>query len=487
MMLRQYYALALIASTALFVACSDDASEEPQYEMQWTDDGLPQSDTTVMTPGGKADSIGYPTTFEQFLEYVYCESDGRICVVDGDTPIAGGMTGLHQFYERHVAPSEGQSLSVNVGNRGDDLWYGDERHDLSFCISDDFGEDKEWVVEATVGAAEDWEAIADVTFPYRDDQDHRCDLDNQQVLFPVLPGDDDAPYLARAFFPDFDDEDRDVRINVEEILDAKDSPRMEELSFRGIMRHELGHVLGFRHEHTREEAGNYWCFEDNDYRPGTAYDVRSVMHYPQCDGENDWRLEFSEFDEMGAQYFYPPEGVETLGRCDDELDDEGYVDEGCEPVVRQITDWLSQYGEEQVLEDWMGLSEDLSEAVQSARLDRPFDDFDDLRDRADFDDDDIRDVYDYLFDWGRCPDAELDDDEWVKPNCFPVVNAILELANNASFVVLDEDVGVDVRGVENIVAARDQRPIDTYDALISLGYVKQAALYAMYDYLYDGE
>ena len=461
---------------------------EEEYPMEWTDDGLPQSDTTVMAPGGKADTLGWPDTFEEFLEYVYCESDGRICVVDGDTPIAGGMSGLLEFYNRHVDLPDGQPLSVNWGSRGDDLWYGDERHDLSFCVSDDFGDRKEEVLEATLGAAQDWEEIADVSFPYRDDQDHRCHLDNRQVMFPVHPADGDAPYLARAFFPAFDEEERDVRVNLESFdRSLQQSSDMEEMTLRGIMRHELGHVLGFRHEHTRTEAGNYWCFEDNNYRPGTAYDARSVMHYPQCDGENDWTLEFSEFDAMGAQYFYPEDGVEVLGRCDEELDDEGYVDEECEAVVAQITEWLSQYADEEVLVSWMDMDEEVVEPLEEARFDRPFDDLDDVRDRGGLDDDQIRHVYDYLFEWGRCPDTEVDEDGWVIAWCLPVVNAILELANTASFVTLDEEVGIDRRGVENIVAAREQRSIDTYDALVSLGYVKQMALFSMYEFLYDSQ
>lgn len=468
-------------------------------------DGLPQSDSTVMS-SGKGDSLDYPESFDEFLNYVYCESDGRVCVVDGDTPIPGTWFALRRFYDKHVdidgeVDASQQGLSVNRGDRGDDLWYGERRHNLSFCISDEFGEHKDQVVEATVGAAEDWEEIADVEFPYRDDQDHRCHRDNQQVLFPVMPAEEGASYYARAFFPtpivagDEEDEEeaddesaeepdeeelpRDVRVNIEAMNNA-----FNDISVRGVMRHELGHVLGFRHEHTRR-GEDYFCFEDHNYRPGTEYDTRSVMHYPQCGGDNDWSLEFSEYDREGARYFYPPEGVEVLGRCDDELDEEGHVDESCEPVAEQILEWLSQYGEQEVLVGWMGLDEETAEPIEEARMDEPFEDFDDLRERGELSDDDIREVYDYLFDWGRCPDAELDEDDWVEPSCYPVVNGILELVNNASKHELDNVVGLDIRAVENILAARQQRDIDTYDGLVSLGYVKQRALYRMYTYLYE--
>jgi hypothetical protein len=74
------------------------------------------------------------------------------------------------------------------------------------------------------------------------------------------------------------------------------------LQLVGIMRHELGHTLGWRHEHTRPEAGA--CFEDNDWRPLTGYDRFSVMHYPQCNGGGDWSLMLTHMDRNGAACAY---------------------------------------------------------------------------------------------------------------------------------------------------------------------------------------
>ena len=69
-----------------------------------------------------------------------------------------------------------------------------------------------------------------------------------------------------------------------------------------ILGHELGHSLGFRHEHTRPEAGT--CFEDNNWVPLTAYDNVSIMHYPQCNGGSP-NLTFSNLDRQGAALAYP--------------------------------------------------------------------------------------------------------------------------------------------------------------------------------------
>ena len=73
-------------------------------------------------------------------------------------------------------------------------------------------------------------------------------------------------------------------------------------SLTGVLRHELGHTLGFRHEQTRPEAGA--CFEDNSWRALTPYDSASVMHYPQCNGTGDWSLSLTARDIAGARLVY---------------------------------------------------------------------------------------------------------------------------------------------------------------------------------------
>ncbi len=68
------------------------------------------------------------------------------------------------------------------------------------------------------------------------------------------------------------------------------------------MRHELGHTIGLRHEHTRPESGT--CFEDNNWRALTSYDAASVMHYPQCNGSNNGDLNLTAADKAGVAALY---------------------------------------------------------------------------------------------------------------------------------------------------------------------------------------
>ena len=72
------------------------------------------------------------------------------------------------------------------------------------------------------------------------------------------------------------------------------------------MAHELGHVLGLRHEHTRPEAGT--CFEDNNWRPLTPYDSASIMHYPQCNGTSG-NLSMTSQDRAGIRALYGGTGA----------------------------------------------------------------------------------------------------------------------------------------------------------------------------------
>jgi len=82
------------------------------------------------------------------------------------------------------------------------------------------------------------------------------------------------------------------------------SPSMTKAA-QELFGHELGHTLGFRHEHTRPESGT--CFEDNNWRPLTPYDSASIMHYPQCNGSSQ-NLNWTQRDADGIKALYGAPG-----------------------------------------------------------------------------------------------------------------------------------------------------------------------------------
>src|SRR5439155_23200877 len=71
----------------------------------------------------------------------------------------------------------------------------------------------------------------------------------------------------------------------------------------GVLTHELGHVLGFRHEHIRTEAPQGCGKEDLGFDvPITEYDRDSIMHYI-CGGINP-PLTISALDREGVRACY---------------------------------------------------------------------------------------------------------------------------------------------------------------------------------------
>lgn len=234
-------------------------------------------------------------TWTQFLSKIHQvpDLDEDVFVVNGDSTVVGWKN-LHAFYE--VAVLGGQRLIIDQTGNVDSKWNDTQKLNLTYCVSNTFGTRKAAVVTAMANATGEWAAATNIKYVYVPAQDANCTVSNNNVLFDVRPVNVNGQYLARSFFPGDSRSARSVEID-NTAFTTGSNPTMT-----GLLRHELGHTLGFRHEHTRPEAGT--CFEDNSWRALTTYDSASVMHYPQCNGTGDWTLTLTAKDIAGAKLVY---------------------------------------------------------------------------------------------------------------------------------------------------------------------------------------
>ena len=208
-----------------------------------------------------------PMSFEEFRASVPRLGDRY--VVDGDI-VLSSEDKLREYYYSYAG--EG-ALTVNQTFSGDDLWAFPSRFVLTYCVSNNFAANKARLVQELDLAARSWSDLVGVRYQYLSAEDGACDALNNNVVFHVAPL---AGGTSYGFFPS---DPRSARSLL--VADTAFTTTSGGRDLQGILRHELGHTLGFRHEHI-------WlaqrCTNETpeDARLVNSYDVDSVMHYPQC-------------------------------------------------------------------------------------------------------------------------------------------------------------------------------------------------------------
>jgi serralysin len=221
---------------------------------------------------------------------------------------------------RDVVLDQRQSpLILNVHNGADDIWTQSERVNLTYCVSTSFGEYYPRAVQEMYEATQDWEGAAYVEFIHQAEHDTNCAYPAAPVLFTVewiFLGTGEAG--AESFPPSYVHEGQYHYLGI--ALPAYDTldRSVDQRTSRGTFSHELGHILGFRHEHLRPEAAqapfDYVCHDEpvsegyDRWRTidgGTEYDPSSAMHYGtgSCGPLKDYAL--TATDRAAARFVYP--------------------------------------------------------------------------------------------------------------------------------------------------------------------------------------
>jgi len=226
-------------------------------------------------------------------------------IVNGDVA-AIGEDRLHEFYDDYVlsylhahAGEKATSHALAVYNiaGADIVWNTVDKINLTYCVSDTFATRQALVIAAMEAATGEWQAAANIRFIHDSTQDSNCTPTNESILFDINPTSAQV-YLARSFFPNYPRVSRSIKIDSNSFLISPP------YTLVGILRHELGHVIGLRHEQTRPEAGI--CFEDNGWRALSIYDSASVMDYPQCAGTGNGAFLLTTLDKEGIASLYGP-------------------------------------------------------------------------------------------------------------------------------------------------------------------------------------
>lgn len=265
---------------------------------------------------GATDTPDLPTDdrWEEFKQSALLISEHPVPLyIFGGDMLAIGEDGLRREYERYFGtdpePGDGlgsvsSPLTVDRVNGADvllDKRYQDSgggRYHLSYCIQrNTFSTSELAALETALAQATDsWNGLVNVAFRHEESQDASCGAGNTNVFFNVRNVSSGA-FFASAFFPDYPRSTRELLVD-----DAAFTTTSGGRDLQGILRHETGHMLGFRHEHiwlgdcTAEGLGSA--------RHVTPYDEDSVMHYPQCRDPAGGGYRQTKLDYQGAIELY---------------------------------------------------------------------------------------------------------------------------------------------------------------------------------------
>lgn len=190
---------------------------------------------------------------------------------------------------------------------------------IKYCISNQFGAyppAKATVTAAALAAMQSWSAVANLAFDYVPALDSSCTQNTSGVDFAIVPSNNPSYYgcaankmMAWANGPGCPLSGPISASAARGVLAVNPVGLPAHISLAGLLRHELGHVLAFRHEHPWAPGGcggetpNHLA-SDTGGRRLTTYDQQSVMHYDGLCGKPAVDFTVSLLDGEGSRAVY---------------------------------------------------------------------------------------------------------------------------------------------------------------------------------------
>lgn len=283
--------IAAAAAVLALSACATESLEDHQ-EPDAEEPGAP-SDSNLMS-------------WDEFREQTLAGPYSGSFIVEGDLVIRDEGE-LRRYYAHY----RGARANVSFFGGVDNTHHVGRKLRLTYCISDGFGGDKAEIVEAMKIATMDWERATDVNFIHLSTYDDTCHPDTlpDDVYFAVRKSGGD--YNGAGFFPHEQKADRIVFFTDKGLDQSAEQ-------FRRTVRHELGHVLGLRHEHIRNPLER--CTKETTSSGGlgsrdlSPYDGGSIMHYNWCPGSIGDPTKLSRYDVVAVKNLYSLPRDQWLGK-----------------------------------------------------------------------------------------------------------------------------------------------------------------------------
>jgi hypothetical protein len=201
----------------------------------------------------------------------------------------------------------GAALTIGtVGTTLTQLEKWPENFIITYSVTrNSFNDDSNYykVVRRMQAATTDWMKSCNVTFKYLPEFDEMDPSAKQppSLIFTVREYNIQGKFVAVSFYPLDPANRRKLYIDPTYYSSSYDSV--------GALRHELGHILGFKHEAIWSKdpacAGESIILAGIGSQQLTTYDPNSVMHYV-CGNEGSYKLEITRKDKSGAIEIYGP-------------------------------------------------------------------------------------------------------------------------------------------------------------------------------------